>query len=43
MLEKRRAESERRYGSATRDKCAETLLVGHDLIVIKQINRDGLI
>ena len=42
MLEERRVESEGRHGSVDGDRCVETLLVGHDIMVDMQINRIGL-
>ena len=37
MLRERRVESERRYRAATGDRSTETLLVGHDLVVIYRL------
>ena len=37
MLEERRMESRRSHGAATGDRCAENLLVGHDLMVMHKL------
>ena len=34
---KKEAESERSHGAAAGDRCAETLLVGHDLLVMHRL------
>ena len=41
MLGERRAESERRHRSVAGGRCAETLLVGHDLVVIHRLMEMG--
>ena len=38
---RKKAESERHHGSAARERCAETLLVGHDLVVIYRLTEMG--
>ena len=35
------AGSERSHGATTRDRCAETLLVGHDLVVMHRLMEMG--
>ena len=41
MLGGRRDDSERSHGAATGDRCAETLLVGHDLVVMHRLMEMG--
>ena len=41
MLGERRVESERHHGAAAGDRCAEILLVGHDLMVIYRLIEIG--
>ena len=42
MLGERRVESERHHGAAaTRDRRAETFMVGHDLVVLHRLMEMG--
>ena len=41
MLGKVRVELEGSHGAATGDRCAETLLVGHDLVVMHRLMEMG--
>ena len=41
MLGERRVQSERSHGASTRDRRAETLLVGHDLVGMHRLMEMG--
>ena len=38
---RKEVESERSHGTAAGDRCAETLLVGHDLVVMHRLMEMG--